>query len=167
MFSSLLFVFHLKLTTRQKTYSIYSFCLSMYVAMFRSNIWEKSDDLQTNQLLVLLIVECSPGHDRHPHDGLHCGDGQRWESHRLHPAVFNLLPGYRGTLWHWGCCHVLDKQGMSAGKASWGVLCCLCDLIRDERLGCVFVYVGISGLFCYSLFPYLLFMEYKQKNLQN
>lgn len=36
---------------------------------------------------------------------------------------------------------------MSAGKANWDFLCCLYDLIRDERLGYAFMYVGISGLF--------------------
>lgn len=168
MFSSLLcllsLVLNSELTTRQKTYHISSFGLSMFVAVLRTNTQKRCVDLQTDQVLVLLPAECSPGHDGHPDDGLHRGDGQCWEGHLLHSAVFNLLPGCRGTLWHWGCCHVLDKQGRSAAKTTWGFLCCLCDLIRDERLG--FMNVGRSGLFWCTLFLHLLFMGYKKKSLQ-
>ena len=78
----------------------------------KAAVSQKQPSLRVILTVVLgLSPERSPGHDRHPHDGLHRGDGQRGEGGRLRAAVLSLLPGHRPALRHRGCRHVLDQQG--------------------------------------------------------
>lgn len=118
-------------------------CMWLHREMVLQNmVWS----LQTNWVLLLCFVECSLGHDGHPYDGIYCRDGQCWESDCMHSTVFILLPSYRSTIWHWGCCHVLDKQGMSTGKSSCDFLCSPC-VISDVWV-CIQVYPDCSLLCC-------------------